>query len=707
MPGLMSPRHSAVRFVLLVPLLALSASAPTGRSNPPSQGVPVSQAPEQRASSPPLFVDAVVVDRRGNIVDDMKTADFEVTLDGTPRRVVAIVPLFRGPGANDVAAMRRQAMPGFEPPRVEPSRVLILVVDQGSLLSGDAARVRVVAENCVALLGLADQLGFMVLPDLTGSVPLGRDAIRTRLAKVKELRALDDASAANAAEEAEKKRDPGDAVPPIVAADRTDATPAKSDVRSQAPEKLEDLLSVGKSGGGETVSAVATQTRTLAALHGLGELLDGLSRFPGAKTVFLLSAGMPADDVSDAIERTAVAAGAANTRIYALQVPTPARKFAELGESGLLALARASGGALVTLRDKPGEALQRMASELSFSYLLMLESGAAVPARVPAALSVRTRRRGVTIHSNAWLVAGRPLPDALPAAPLPGAPKAGGPTEVKSQDRPAGREPAREAPTRGRDPALDAVLARVADYVQNYSREVSAVVAQEAYEQRVMGSMAGTTFVALVPQQTRKLVSDFLLVKVPGDGWLPFRDVFEVDGKQVRERDNRLQQLFVDAPVDKAIENANTIWEESARYNIGYVRRNLNVPTLPLMFVDPQNSGRFLFRKAGEDDQGSMRTWIVEYRENVKPTIIKTPAGADVPASGRLWVEPTSGRVVRTTLEAGGAFITVIYRPYEGTPGLWLPASMDERYGTTILARATYSNVRRFRVFTEETIKIK
>ena len=43
--------------------------------------------------------------------------------------------------------------------------------------------------------------------------------------------------------------------------------------------------------------------------------------------------------------------------------------------------------------------------------------------------------------------------------------------------------------------------------------------------------------------------SDLLLVRVPGrDGWLPFRDVYEVDGRAVRDRSERLKKLFIEAP---------------------------------------------------------------------------------------------------------------------------------------------------------------
>mgnify|MGYP003694380831 CR=1 FL=1 len=38
----------------------------------------------------------------------------------------------------------------------------------------------------------------------------------------------------------------------------------------------------------------------------------------------------------------------------------------------------------------------------------------------------------------------------------------------------------------------------------------------------------------------RELKSDFLLVKVGPLEWLPFRDVYEVDGTPIRDREGRL-----------------------------------------------------------------------------------------------------------------------------------------------------------------------
>jgi hypothetical protein len=82
---------------------------------------------------------------------------------------------------------------------------------------------------------------------------------------------------------------------------------------------------------------------------------------------------------------------------------------------------------------------------------------------------------------------------------------------------------------------LDALLQRAGAYVVEFETRFSNVVAEEHYFQRAPSSTrSSTSMPALVRREMR---SDFLFVKVPGnDGWLPFRDVFEVDGRPVRDR---------------------------------------------------------------------------------------------------------------------------------------------------------------------------
>jgi hypothetical protein len=238
------------------------------------------------------------------------------------------------------------------------------------------------------------------------------------------------------------------------------------------------------------------------------------------------------------------------------------------------------------------------------------------------------------------------------------------------------------------------------------------VVAEERYEQmlrRVIGANTTSVQRGGGPMET-VLVSDFLLVQVPGEGWLPFRDVFERDGKQVRDRQERLAALFLKGSSRTAIDQARAIMDEGARYNIGNVARNINVPTLPLPFLTAQHRQRFSFKagKRDENDPGA----VIEFKETGRPTFIRTTGSRDLPVSGKFWIDERDGTVLRTELHAADtgveAHIVVTYEPDAAT-GLRVPVRMEERYRRSrdpmeVRGVATYSRFRRFQVNTSEEL---
>jgi hypothetical protein len=260
--------------------------------------------------------------------------------------------------------------------------------------------------------------------------------------------------------------------------------------------------------------------------------------------------------------------------------------------------------------------------------------------------------------------------------------------------------------------SLDALLVRAGAYVESFQRNFGSVVAEERYEQTIRRAPgANSTSVqrgGSGPTDT-VLVSDFLLVQVPGEGWLPFRDVFERDGKQMRDREARLASLFLNGSRN-AFEQARAIMDESARYNIGNISRNINVPTLPLPFLTTAHKGRFAFKagKRGDEDPGA----VIEFRETGRPTFILTTGSRDLPVNGRFWVDEQTGTVLRTELHAVDtsveAHIVVTYEP-DATTGLRVPVRMEERYRrgrdpAEVRGVATYSKFRRFQVNTSEEI---
>ena len=258
------------------------------------------------------------------------------------------------------------------------------------------------------------------------------------------------------------------------------------------------------------------------------------------------------------------------------------------------------------------------------------------------------------------------------------------------------------------NPELQTVIDRASRYATEYLTELSGVVAEETYEQSVVHSGW-----RLPVRRGRRLRSDFLLVRLPGDqGWTPFRDVFEVDGRPVRDRDDRLRKLFLE-PREVSVPAAREILAEGARYNIGTVVRNINQPMLPLMYLLPENLSRFELSLGGEDSIEGMRVRRVDYRETRRPTFIQDGSAGNVPSAGTFWIDAMRGRVIRSVLKTSHGFfsmeIEVLYGPLDETD-FWAPVQMRESYVSAaerIYGAATYTNVRRFKVDTAETYRVK
>lgn len=247
-------------------------------------------------------------------------------------------------------------------------------------------------------------------------------------------------------------------------------------------------------------------------------------------------------------------------------------------------------------------------------------------------------------------------------------------------------------------------------WVDRFFSEFGAVVSEERYEQRVRRAPGSSTTSSRARPQDVTLVSDFLLVQVPGEGWVPFRDVFERDGSRVRDREDRLANLFLKGSGRSSLDQARKIMDEGSRYNIGSIERNINAPTLALSFMTPLHRYRFTFSIDGRDESGT----VVTFWETAKPTFITTTGGRDLPVSGRIWVDEATGAVRKTQLDAVdpqvAAHITVTYARDEAA-GLWVPTRMDERYlgsngAMQVTGTATYSRFRRFQVSTSENVEV-
>lgn len=253
-----------------------------------------------------------------------------------------------------------------------------------------------------------------------------------------------------------------------------------------------------------------------------------------------------------------------------------------------------------------------------------------------------------------------------------------------------------------RVPPLKDLLRRVGTYVETYGEKASLVVGSEHYEQRLSNERGR--------HDERQIVAEFAIVHDETlHEWLGFRDVIAVDGKPIADHNDRLVGILTSR--SNRLSEARALSDEGARFNIGHMYRNFNVPTTALFFFKPGNLGRFKFSERDPAPDGSI---AIGFRETKKPTIIRTSEGGSVPSEGEIWVDPATGTIRRTRLRFGdlspllgarsiGTIEVDVTYALDDRLGMWLPETMREAYDVVSggnmereTGRADYSNYRRF-----------
>ena len=253
------------------------------------------------------------------------------------------------------------------------------------------------------------------------------------------------------------------------------------------------------------------------------------------------------------------------------------------------------------------------------------------------------------------------------------------------------------------DASTAATVERAGRYVEAYERDFAAIVSEERQVQRIVRADGRV-------KQTRELRADFLLIKT-GPSWAQvFRDVIEVDGRPIRDREDRLRKLFLEKPRN-ALQQAQAIANESRRHNIGLARQG-NSPLLPLLFLHPQLAARSRFTLSG----GSLR-----FEEVQRPTLLArrrdAEARIDIVSTGSFNVDAESGRVLAAELTGLGppdsySVALAVQFGEDEQLQLMVPVSVRERYwhqdkpkDDVLEVEASYSNFRRFQVTTAEQVK--
>jgi len=642
------------------------------------------------AQVPPLAVDIVVLDTAGKVPGSLAPSDLAVTLGSQARSVLWVRRVSRGPGALADAAVRRAAGQPDTAFVAEPSRTVVMAVDEQSFPAGGERLAIQVAAALLDRLGINDRVALVRLPlasnpalALTTERPVVRDAI----GRIAGRFGIEDR--------------PQDGITPDwrhigrdlneVRRNAEDPGPPTPSVRTDMPD--------GSEAGAED------------SLAGLLRTVVALSKLPGRKTVAFISAGLD-DRAAPRIMAVARAAADARASLYAFDLGAALGSGNKGGGHLLARLAQAAGGVSIEPGRNPAKAIESLMPELQacFQVGLQREDGDIRAADAP--LRVQPRRAGLVVRAPSFLGLRAPAAEDVepPPTPKPAPLEARRPEPYRGGGRVQPVPP--PVPVSGAmSPELEMLLGRLSDYAQAYTGHYSALVAEESYRQSVP-----------LERRQRRLRSDLLFVRSePSGDWVSFRDVFDVDGKPVRDRDLRLEKLFL-SPAPEGRARLEAIRDESARYNLSPIARTINVPLFPLRILLPSNLGRFAFSLGPTAEVGGVKVRSVAFTEVGRPALVANLEGRDVPLRGRFLAEPTTGAILESTVSAEltMSFASIVVRYARNTKmGLWVPSEMKERYWTVVRdgvmgqaeqtlleGTARYSNFRRFQVSTEEKVTV-
>jgi len=383
--------------------LAIAVAAPPrvrAQAPPPAQVPPPSRAAQQpvfQSGVELIAVDVAVVDRNGFPVAGLGPEQFEVTLDGKPRRVVSaefieFAPRDAAPGAPIPARVVTPVYSSNEQlgPSAPQGRLIYLAVDQGSFKPIGARGAMEAARRFIDRLQPEDRIGLVAFPSPLQAVEASRDheAVRAATAKIIgsaqpfRIGGIDKNVSLSEAIDIHA----GDALTTQKVFARecgsmgssSNRTACENDVRNTA-------ISIGR-------NAEYQATRSLA---GIEAVVRGLAKIRERKTLVLVSGGLPVADRSGIdLQLTSAAAGlgreaaAANLNFFVLHIDAgfidafsaeertiSDTLFRDLGmmSSGLETIAGASGGSLARVVAGADFAFDKILRETTAAYLVGVE----------------------------------------------------------------------------------------------------------------------------------------------------------------------------------------------------------------------------------------------------------------------------------------------------------------------------------------------
>ena len=362
------------------------------------------QRPTFRAGVDLIEVDVTVVDGDSYPITDLEASDFSVTVDGDSRRVVQAQFVSLRPPEGAEMAFPPAAEEIFSSSNTDqtPGRLVVIAVDEASILFGQGRHVMRAAGAFVDSLHPADRVGLVAIPhgvyiDFTSDHDRVRRAVeglsglgvhrrsglrRIGLGEAYRIAEFND----RGTEEIVARRLCGD--------DPEDDPLCLAGLRQKSREIVQD-----------------TRYDSGNARRGLESLLGEMRELEGPNTLVWISGGFIIDDQLALLEIKKRAA-ASRTTLYVMMVPEPlidmsqrasystARDDRRKKEEGLLALAAFTGARLMRAQFNPGPLFERIERELSGYYLLGVQSRPTDRDKERRGIKVSVARNGARVRAR-------------------------------------------------------------------------------------------------------------------------------------------------------------------------------------------------------------------------------------------------------------------------------------------------------------------
>ena len=382
------------------PLVALASAVAAG-------ALAAAQAPSQptfRAATELIAIDATVVNDRGEPVDDLTAADFTLTVDGQPRRIVSAQFIKQAP-PGPVPTLAGRKLPFSTNETAVGSRLILIVFDLEGIGVGGGRGASVAAGRFLDQLTPSDRVGVLAFPNgVNVEFTTDRQKVRDALMRlIGRGSFFSDGIYSIGLSEA-------------VEIDRGDTgTFARVIQRECANENTEQGMAICQTSleSQARAMAVVNRQRVMNSLQTLRSMLRALSRVDAPKTVVWISEGLALADDRVELGGLAALAAQARTTIYTLHLdqtvvadasrsrPSPTiMQDRQLAMDGLATVAGITRGTMFTSIGTGSSIFERIAREMTAYYLLSAEPDEQHRDGKTHRIKVSVNRRNVNVRAR-------------------------------------------------------------------------------------------------------------------------------------------------------------------------------------------------------------------------------------------------------------------------------------------------------------------